>query len=99
MWCELASRPKHMTWPRITNGSHIISTAQGRPAEDAFRLALVEMILWLEEEFAMSRGEAYLLLGQVMEARCTQFVNPTYTYVCKVNRKYLPNAAQSGHTD
>jgi len=88
--CDIAPRPKQMTWPRITNETHIIATAQGRPAEDAFRLALSEMILWLEEDYAMSRGEAYLLLGQVLEARCTQFVNPTFTYVCKVNRKYLP---------
>ena len=78
-----------MTWPRITNETHIITAAQGKPAEDAFRLALVEMILWLEEDYNMSRGDAYLLLGQVLEARCTQFVNPTFTYVCKVNRKYL----------
>ena len=88
--CDLAARPKNMIWPRITNDTHIITTAQAKPAEDAFRLALVEMILWLEEEYGMSRGEAYLFLGQVLEARCTQFVNPTYTYVCKVNRKYLP---------
>jgi len=90
VWCDLAPLPKRMPWPRITNETHIIATAQGRPAEDAFRLALVNMILWLEDEYGMSRGEAYLLLGQVLEARCTQFVNPTYTYVCKVNRKYLP---------
>jgi len=90
LWCDLSPIPKHMTWPRITNETHIITTAQARPAEDAFRLALVEMILWLEEEYGLSQGEAYLLLGQVLEARCTQFVNPTYSYVCKINRKYLP---------
>jgi amidase len=89
--CDLVPKPKYMTWPRITNNTHIITTAQAKPAEDAFRLALVEMILWLEEEYGMSRGEAYLLLGQVLEARCTQFVNPTYTYVCKVQHKYLPD--------
>ena len=92
VWCDLVPKPKNMTWPRIMNNTHIITCAQARPAEDAFRLALVEMILLLEEEYGMSHGEAYLLLGQVLEARCTQFVNPTYTYVCKVNHKYLPDA-------
>jgi acetamidase/formamidase len=87
--CDLAPKPKQMTWPRITNETHIITAAQGRPAEDAFRLSLSEMILWLEEDYGLSRGEAYLLLGQVLEARCTQFVNPTFTYVCKVDRRYL----------
>ena len=79
-----------MTWPRITNATHIITTGQARPAEDAFRIALSEMILWLEEEYGFTKGEAYLFLGQVLEARCTQFVDPTFSYVCKVNRMYLP---------
>ncbi len=91
--CDPAPKPKSMSWPRITDETHIITTAQAKPAEDAFRLALVEMILWLEEEYGFTKGEAYLLLGQVLEARCTQFVNPTFTYVCKVNRKYLPQQA------
>jgi amidase len=72
--CELEARPKSMSWPRITNATHLITMAQAKPAEDAFRTALVEMILWLEEEYGLTRGEAYLLLGQVFEARCTQFV-------------------------
>ena len=88
--CELAKLPKSMSWPRITNETHIITTGQARPAEDAFRTALSEMILWLEDDYGFSRGEAYLLLGQVLEARCTQFVNPTFSYVAKVNRAYLP---------
>ena len=88
--CELRSRPESMTWPRITNESHIMTTAMARPAEDAFRTALSEMVLWLEESYGVSKGEAYLFLGQVLEARCTQFVNPTFTYVAKVNREFLP---------
>jgi hypothetical protein len=47
-----------MSWPRITDETHIITTAQAKPAEDAFRLALVEMILWLEEEYGFTKGEA-----------------------------------------
>ena len=88
--CELAERPASMTWPRITNATHIMTTAMARPAEDAFRTALEEMVLWLEDEYGFTKGEAYLLLGQVLEARCTQFVNPTFSYVAKVDRKYLP---------
>ena len=88
--CELAERPASMTWPRITNATHIMTTAMARPAEDAFRTALEEMVLWLEDEYGFTKGEAYLFLGQVLEARCTQFVNPTFSYVAKVDRKYLP---------
>ena len=86
---ELAPKPAEMTWPRIENDTHIMTTAQGKPAEDAFRLALSEMILWLETDYGMTQGEAYMFLSQVMEARVTQFVNPSYSYVCKVNKKSL----------
>ena len=67
-----------------------MTTGITRPAEDAFRIALSEMLLWLEADYGFDRGEAYLFLGQVLEARCTQFVNPTFSYVCKVNKKWLP---------
>ena len=88
--CELEPKPASMTWPRITDETHIMTTAMARPAEDAFRAALAEMILWLEDSYGFTRGEAYLFLGQVLEARCTQFVNPTFTYVAKVNKEFLP---------
>ena len=88
--CELEPKPESMTWPRLIDDTHIMTTAMARPAEDAFRTALSEMVLWLEESYGFARGEAYLFLGQVLEARCTQFVNPTFSYVAKVDKKYLP---------
>ena len=33
--------------------------------------------------------EALLLLGLVMEARCTQFVDPLFSYIAKIHRKWL----------
>ena len=94
--CELSDMPSSMTWPRITNETHIMTTAMARPAEDAFRTALEEMVLWLEEDYGFERGEAYLFLGQVLEARCTQFVNPTFSYVAKVNKKWLKGGRGDG---
>jgi acetamidase/formamidase len=88
--CELAERPKAMRWPRIVNETHIMTAAAARPAEDAFRTALEEMIFWLEEDYGFSKGDAYMFLGQVLEARCTAFVNPTFSYIAKVNKKWLP---------
>jgi len=91
---HLGARPESMTWPRITNSTHLAVATQARPAEDAFRIGLEEMVRWLVEDYAFSTGEAYLYLGQVLEARVTQFVNPTYTYLLKVARKHLPPATQ-----
>jgi acetamidase/formamidase len=89
---ELGPKPASMVWPRLINATHIGVMTNAKPAEDAFRLALEAMVLWLEESYGFSRGEAYLYLGQVLEARCTQFVNPTFTYIAKVAKQYLPEA-------
>ena len=42
-----------------------------------------------ENDYGMSQGEAYMFLSQCLEARVTQFVNPSYSYVAKVASKYL----------
>ncbi|MGE3819782.1 MAG: acetamidase/formamidase family protein [Isosphaeraceae bacterium] len=88
--CELTERPAGFVWPRIVDATHRMVAAQARPCEDAFRLALEAMILWLEAD-GLPRGEAYLWLGQVLEARCTQFVNPTFTYLAKVRHEHWPS--------
>jgi acetamidase/formamidase len=59
------------------------------PLEDAFRRAFQELVFWVEEEFNVDRREAYMLLGQTVEARATQICNPKPTYVCKVNKRFL----------
>lgn len=86
---EIKDKPANMTWPRIENDEYIMTTAQARPAEDAFRTALSEMLLWLEEEYNFARKDAFMFLAQVLEARITQFVNPTFSYVAKVKKEYL----------
>lgn len=85
--------PASMTWPRVTDATHIMVATQARPAEDAFRIGLEEMVKWLAEDYGFTPGDAYLYLGQVLEARVTQFVNPTFTYLLKVARKHLPPGA------
>jgi acetamidase/formamidase len=88
--CELSELPQSMHWPRIIDDTYIMTAAMARPAETAFQYALEALVLWMEETYHIPRGEAYLLLGQVLEARCTQFVNPTFTYIAKMPKKYLP---------
>ena len=41
------------------------------------------MVKWLAEDYGFTPGDAYLYLGQVLEARVTQLVNPTFTYLLK----------------
>ena len=87
--CTLNQKPEGMNFPRIENESHIIAVGIAKPAEDAFRLALERLIWWMEESFGFTHPDAFLLLGQVLSSRCTQFVNPTYSYIAKIAKHYL----------
>ncbi|HEV2952802.1 MAG TPA: acetamidase/formamidase family protein [Candidatus Dormibacteraeota bacterium] len=89
---DLIPRPPEMVWPRLETADHIGTVACARPLEDAFRLAVEELIKWMVADYGFSAESALLLLGQVAEARCTQMVNPKYTYVAKIAKRYLPNA-------
>jgi acetamidase/formamidase len=88
---DLAPRPAEMGWPRIETDSHLIAIGCARPLDDAFRIAVEEMVHWLVADYNITQPEALMLLGQIAEARATQFVNPKYTYVCKVARQFLAN--------
>lgn len=87
---DLMPAPSKMIWPRIETPTHICTVGCARPLDDALRIAFEEMVYWLEESYNFSPSEAYMLLGQIAEARATQMVNPKYTYICKVAKKYLP---------
>jgi amidase len=86
---DLAPRPPGMAWPRFETETHIGAIACARPLEDAFRLSVEELVAWLGEDHGLARADAVLLLGQVAEARCTQLVNPKYTYVTKIAKRWL----------
>ncbi len=83
----LGPAPARMTWPRIETPTHYCTLGCARPLEDAMRIAFEEMIYWMEDELGLPATDAYLLLAQIAEARCTQMVNPKYTYICKVSKE------------
>jgi amidase len=89
--CRTSSpAPASLHWPRFEDSTHIGVIAQARPAEDAFRNALADLMGWLEDDYAIPPGDAYLLLGQVLESRVVAYVNPTFSCVAKVAKQYLP---------
>lgn len=86
---SLEKAPARLGHPRIETPTHICTLGCARPLEDAMRIAFQEMIYWLEDEYGIPATEGYMLLGQIAEARCTQVVNPKYTYICKVDKGIL----------
>ncbi len=86
---EVMERPPEMIWPRIVTPDRIFTVGSSRPAERAFRIAVSELIAWLGADYGLPPEEAVLLLGQVLEARATQVVNPTITYIAGLKREIL----------
>lgn len=77
-------------WPRLEDADTIMVAGSGRPLIDAFRIAHVELIEWLETEYGFGRWDAYMLLGQVGESSVANIVDPVYTVVAKFPKRYLP---------
>ena len=77
-------------WPRLEDDEYIMVAGSGRPLIDAFRLAHVELVEWLEQDWGFGRWDAYALLGQVGESSVANIVDPAYTIIAKFPKRFLP---------
>jgi acetamidase/formamidase len=80
---------KRIDWPRLEDAQHIMVAGSARPLIDAFRLAHVELVEWLQE-YGFGKLDAYALLGQLAENTVANIVDPAYTVVAKFPKRYLP---------
>lgn len=76
-------------WPRFEDATHIMVAGSARPLIDAYRLAHVELIEWMVAEYGFDKWDAYALLGQVAESTVANIVDPAYTVVAKIHKRYL----------
>jgi acetamidase/formamidase len=81
---------KAIDWPRLEDDRYLMVAGSARPLIDAFRIAHVELIEWLEQEYGFDRWDAYALLGQVVESSIANVVDPAYTVVAKFPKRFLP---------
>jgi acetamidase/formamidase len=81
---------QRIEWPRLENDEFIMVAGSIRPLMDAFRIAHVEMVKWLESDYGFDRWEALQVLSQVGSAQVANVVDPNYTIVSKFPKKYLP---------
>jgi acetamidase/formamidase len=81
---------KAIDWPRFEDDEYIMVAGSARPLIDAFRLAHVELIEWMQEDYGFDRLDAYALLGQLAENTVANIVDPAYTVVAKFPKRYLP---------
>jgi acetamidase/formamidase len=76
-------------WPRVESDGEIMTVGSARPLEDAARQAFREMVDWMASDYGWEREDAYMFLSLAARARIAQIVDPLYTVVVKLDRKYL----------
>ncbi len=81
---------RRIRWPRIENDQFIMVAGSVRPLIDAYRIAHVELVEWLVEEYGFEKLEAFQVLSQVGTARVANVVDPNYTVVAKFPKALLP---------
>jgi acetamidase/formamidase len=98
--CEvIKGRSPVMSWPRIETADSLVTVALATPLEEANRLALRDMILWIEELTGLTKREAYLLVGLAGHARPGQVQVPLYSMRCIMPKAMLPARDSSGRTE
>ena len=85
---------RKIAWPRIEDETHIMVAGSIRPLVDAFRIAHVELIQWLVDDYGFEKMEAYQVLSQAGVTRVANVVDPNYTVVAKFPKSALPPRVQ-----
>ena len=77
---------------RRVRDEHRLGPAPGGRVPDS----QVDMVQWIGQEFGLSPMDAYQLLTQVAESPVANVCDPNYTFVCKVQKRWLPDGNVMG---
>jgi amidase len=81
---------RSINWPRLINDDYIMSIGSTRPLIDAVRLACVDLVNWLVDDYGYDKWEAKQLLGQAAVLMIANVVDPQYSVACAIGHEYLP---------
>lgn len=81
---------RQIDWPRMEDEHDIMVAGSARPLVDAFRIAHVELIEWLVDEYGFEKMEAYQVVSQAGHSRIANVVDPNYTVMAKFPKALLP---------
>ena len=79
-----------INWPRFENNDYIMAAGIYRPLDDALRIAFVELIGWMHEEYGLSEMDSYELLSKTAEIHLAEMVDPNFVVIAKINKRFLP---------
>jgi len=83
-------------WPRLEDDTYVMSTGSARPLEDAFGISQGDLVQWLAAEFGLDPLDGYQLVTQASESPVANVVDPNYTFVSKIQKRYLPERTVYG---
>jgi acetamidase/formamidase len=97
--CEMTARVRlrfglergvAIAWPRIESATELMTVGSTRPLEDGARIAWVELVKWLESDYGFDRWDAYQLLTHAGRMRVGNIVDPKYSMVARIDKRFLP---------
>jgi amidase len=80
---------KKINWPRLESRDFIMVLGSSRAINEALQHATTELMRWLMESYGFDERGASLLLGQGMEYEIANVVDPEFTIVAKMRKRYL----------
>src|SRR6266481_3704963 len=85
---DLVKRKK-INWPRLENQDFVMVLGSSRAIHEALQHATTELMRWLMESYEFDERGASLLLGQAMEYEVSNVVDPEFTIVAKMRKRFL----------
>ncbi len=86
---KLGILKKTIEWPRIIDDDWIMVAGSGRPLMEAYKIAHIELIRWLVDEYGYEKLDALQMVSQVGRCKIANTVNSSYTIVAKFPKMYL----------
>jgi amidase len=76
-------------WPRLENDGYIMVLGSSRSLIEALQHANTELQRWLMADYGFDERGSSLLMGQGMESAIANVVDPEFTIVAKMPKRYL----------
>lgn len=80
---------RKINWPRLENQDFIMVLGSSRALNEALQHATTDLMRWLMESYGFDERGASALLGQGMEYEIANVVDPEFTVVAKIRKRYL----------
>ncbi len=80
---------RKINWPRLENQDFIMVLGSSRAINEALQHATTELMRWLMDTYGFDERGASLLMGQAMEYDISNVVDPEFTVVAKMRKRFL----------